>query len=116
MSFAKIVEWAAQGALKAVGSPLGSTPVGDIEAVISALGAAISHIQTSGMTFTDAESIVNAIQEILVNAGIEPGVVATAIKVAETLIPFVVQGYQSGTITGGYRPVVGGFAGARGHI
>ena len=97
MTFKSLVAGAAGWALKAVGAPaaLAATPIGDVKNGVDACIAAISDLRAKKFTFTDAASVLNAIQALLVDAGVEPKVVEEALMIAGALVPYLIQAWQA---------------------
>ena len=88
----------------------------DIGTALATAAALIAGLRKGDVDFARVESVVNALQQVAVDLGVEPPGVLLAVEGVEWLLPFVHQLYTRGLVTGGYRPLVGGFAGARGHV
>ncbi len=97
MSFKAIVSWAAQGALKAAGVAVAG-PLGDVGNGFDAVVTAIAHLRAKQFSFADVASVLNAIQNILVDAGVEPKIVAEAMMIAGGVIPLLVDAYRAAGI------------------
>ena len=97
MSLASIVTWAASGAIKAVGGSAPS-PIGDVKTGVGALVLVFGDIHARKVDVRHTEGLVNAIQSILVDAGIEPKVIEEAIIAAETVIPIIASLYRAAGI------------------
>ena len=98
MSLKSIVAWAADGALKAVGGKSGTiagTPIGDIKTGAGALIVALADLHARKFNFEHTEALANAIQSMLVDAGIEPKIVQEAILIGETVLPCVMDAYRA---------------------
>jgi hypothetical protein len=90
---------------KATGSAIAS-PLGDVSTAVGASICVLKQVEARELTFTDAESFANAVQQILVDLGIEPGIVLEASKLLEAVAPVFVGAWRSGLITGGYPDIV----------
>jgi hypothetical protein len=104
MSLFSLITWAANGALKAVnGSPASDAPnpLSQIAAVVGALDKVCSDVSAGNLTLTDTFTLVNAIQAVLVDAGVEPAPLAELSKLGEAVLPMILEGYRSGAIKGG---------------
>ena len=94
MSFSSLITWAASGAIKAVGGSAPG-PIGDVKTSIGALVLVFGDLHARKVDVSDTEGLVNAIQSILVDAGIEPKVIEEAIIAAETIIPIIASLYRA---------------------
>lgn len=83
------------------GATGGSNPIGDVESGVDALLLVFSDIKAQKLDLADAETLANAIQQILVDAGIEPAIVKEAITLGEAVLPVIADAYASGIVTGG---------------
>jgi hypothetical protein len=86
--------------------PASASPLGDVSTAVGASISVLKQVEARKLTFTDAESFANAIQQILVDLGIEPGIVLEASKLLEAVAPVFVGAWRSGLITGGYTDIV----------
>jgi hypothetical protein len=87
-------------------SPI-SSPLGDLTTAAGASVAVLQKIHEQKLTFANAASFANAVQQILVDLGIEPGIVLEASKLLEAVAPVFVAAWRSGVISGGYPDIVG---------
>ncbi len=83
-----------------------ASSVGDVSTAVGASISVLKEVETRKLTITDAESFANAVQQILVDLGIEPGIVLEASKLLEAVAPVFVGAWRSGIITGGYPDIV----------
>ena len=83
-----------------------ASSVGDVSTAVGASISVLKEVETRKLTITDAESFANAVQQILVDLGIEPGIVLEASKLLEAVAPVFVGAWRSGVITGGYPDIV----------
>lgn len=81
----------------------------DLSSGLGALVKVATEVRNRNLTFTDATTFANDLQAILVDIGIEPPAVEDLIDVAEVLIPALKGLYETGVITGGYRPLENNF-------
>ena len=88
----------------------------DIDGAFTTAAALMNGLRSGGVNLGEVESVANALQQVAVDLGLEPAGVLMAVEGVEWLLPFVHGLYQQGLVQGGYRPLVGGFAGARGHV
>jgi hypothetical protein len=91
------------------GNGPGLAPTGAAADVSTGIGASISvlkEIEARKLTIGDAASFANAVQQILVDLDVEPGIVLSASKLLEAVAPALVGAWRSGIITGGYPDIV----------
>ena len=90
---------------KAPGSA-STKPVGSISTAVGASISVLKEIESRKLTIGDAASFVNAVQQILVDLGIEPGILLEASKLLDAIAPVLVGAWRSGIIIGGYPDIV----------
>ncbi|HXT06233.1 MAG TPA: hypothetical protein VN715_04770 [Roseiarcus sp.] len=88
---------------KAVGP---ASPFGDVSTAVGASISVLKEVEARRLTFTDAETFANAVQQILVDLSIEPGIVLAASKLLEAVAPAFIGAWRSGIVTGGYPNIV----------
>jgi hypothetical protein len=94
MSFKTIVAWAANGALKAVGGQAGTiagAPIGDIKTGAGALILVLGDVKDKKINLANGATALAAIQNLLVDAGVEPKIVEEMIMLALTAFPLIIQ-------------------------
>jgi hypothetical protein len=114
-----LIKWAESGALEAVkgqSSSASPNPLSEIVAVIGALHKVCSDVAAGTLTLSDTFTLVNAVQAVLVDAGVEPGAIEKLSQIGEAGLPLILSAYQSGLIQGGYRPLDGEENSPRGKI
>jgi bifunctional ADP-heptose synthase (sugar kinase/adenylyltransferase) len=82
-------------------TPASASPVKDVSTGIGAAIAVLDEVKARNLTLSDAEAFANAVQQILVDLGVEPGIVLEASKLLEAVAPVFVSAWTSGLITGG---------------
>jgi hypothetical protein len=83
-----------------------SGPLADVSTAVGAGVAVLQQIGARNLDLSDAESFANAVQQILVDLGVEPGVVLEASKLLEAVAPVFLGAWRSGIVTGGYPDIV----------
>ena len=110
MSWGSLAVAAMRGLANVVGgavpAPASESPVGDVSTAVGASISVLKEVETRKLTISDAESFANAVQQILVDLGIEPGIVLEASKLLEAVAPVFVGAWRSGVVTGGYPDIV----------
>lgn len=108
MSWGSLAATALRGLANVVSgaAPAPASPAGDVSTAIGASISVLKEIETQKLTINDAESFANAVQQILVDLGIEPGIVLEASKLLEAVAPVFVGAWRSGIVTGGYPDIV----------
>jgi hypothetical protein len=98
---------ALRGVANVAGGADSSGPVADVSTAVGAAVAVLKEIEARKLTIADAAGFANAVQQILVDLGIEPGIVFEASKLLEAIAPAFISAWRSGVITGGYPDIVG---------
>jgi hypothetical protein len=106
MSWGGLLARGLRGLANVVGGKAPTGPVGDVSTAVGASISVLKEIESRKLTIGDAASFANAVQQILVDLGIEPGIVLSASKLLEAVAPVFVGAWRSGIITGGYPDIV----------
>ena len=110
MSWGGTLALALHGLANIVGGqgPAASAPgaVGDVTTAVGASVSVLKEVEIRKLTVGDSMTFANEVQQILVDLGIEPGIVLEASKLLEAVAPVFVGAWRSGLITGGYPDIV----------
>ena len=103
MSLGALAAAALRGVAKLVGGASAPTPspLGDLSTAAGAGAAVLAHVAARKLTLADAEAFANGVQQILVDLGIEPGIVLEASKLLEGAAPVFLSAWSSGIVSGG---------------
>ena len=90
-----LIHWAANGALKATGGAALQPVLGDVKTGVGALVRVFGDLHARHVTLADGVELLNSVQSILVDMGLEPRIVQEAILAAETILPIVADFYRA---------------------
>lgn len=104
MSVGSLAATALRGLANAIGGESASaapSPLGDVATAAGAGAVVLHEIAARSLTVAEAEAFANGVQQILVDCGIEPGIVLGLSKLLEAAAPVILGAYESGIVTGG---------------
>ncbi len=79
-------------------------PLADVKTAGGAAVAVLGEVYKRKIDIADAEALANGVQQILVDLGIEPGLVLEASKILEALVPVLIALVRTAAADGAFKP------------